>query len=239
MVRAFCLLAGLPGALAAQTRHELRPAREAAFLGAGLGLGAAGFLLAQRDQGPVPLDRWAVPGLDRVATEHWSPAARRASDVLFGAAAGAALIGAYRNQQGEQPLLPVAIIAESALLSAGLTGAVKELVQRPRPYLYNAAVPASEHDGARDAVSFWSGHAANTAAISFACASLVQRSDASKGWKTVAWVAAAAAPAAMGYLRVRAGQHFPTDVLTGYAVGAGVGVGTAYFHRPGKRPLER
>jgi len=28
-------------------------------------------------------------------------------------------------------------------------------------------------------------------------------------------------PAIQGYLRVRAGKHFPTDVITGYIVGLG------------------
>ena len=122
-------------------------------------------------------------------------------------------------------------MAESSLLCVGLTNTVKELVHRPRPYLYNPDVPASMHDPREDEVSFWSGHTANTAAITFSCASMVQRSDASSELKTATWIGAAVAPAAMGYLRVRAGRHFPTDVLTGYAVGALVGIVVPYFHR--------
>ena len=128
----------------------------------------------------------------------------------------------------------MAIIAESGLLCSGLTNTVKELVRRPRPYLYNPDVPSAAHDPGEDYVSFWSGHTANTAAITFSCASMVQRSDASRGAKTATWIGAALAPAAMGYLRVRSGRHFPTDVLTGYAVGALVGLVVPYFHRSEK-----
>lgn len=184
---------------------------------------------------PLPaIDLSRVPGIDRVATRQWSMRAHRTSNVLFGVATAASLATAIANQHGEQPLLPVVIIAESGFFSAGLTNTVKELVRRPRPYLYNGDVPASAHHPGEDAVSFWSGHTANMAAVTFSTANLVQRSDASPALKTATWVGAALAPAAMGYLRVRAGRHFPTDVLTGYIVGAAVGFAVPYFHRASK-----
>ena len=60
---------------------------------------------------------------------------------------------------------------------------------------------------------------------------MVQHSNASKGVKTVTWISAATIPAAMGVLRVRSGRHFPTDVITGYAVGALLGWAVPYIHR--------
>ena len=102
---------------------------------------------------------------------------------------------------------------------------------RDSPYLYNSNAPEVLVPSNNDQLSFWSGHTANTAALTFACASMMQRSNASSGVKTVTWIGAALAPAAMGYLRVRAGKHFPTDVLTGYAVGALIGLAVPYFHR--------
>lgn len=220
---------------AAQTRHDLRWGREAVLVGVGLGLNTSALLLAQRPHATAPLDRVQVPAFDRVATRLWHPPASRTSDALFGIAAGAAVLGDIRNQHGEQPLLPVAIIAESTLLSLGLTNTVKELVRRPRPYLYNPDVPAALHNPREDRLSLWSGHTAHTAAIAFATAGLVQRSGAPLGWKTATWIAAAGAPALMGYLRVRSGKHFPTDAMAGYLMGAAVGIGTSYLHREPKR----
>lgn len=174
--------------------------------------------------------------MDRVSIRQWSLAAHRTSNVLFGVASAAALTTAILNQRGTQPLVPAVIILESGFLSAGLTNTVKELVRRPRPYLFNAQVPiGSDHPG-DDAVSFWSGHTANMAAITFSAANLVQRSNATPGLKTATWIGAAVAPAAMGYLRVRAGRHFPTDVLTGYLVGAAVGFVVPYIHRSRSTP---
>jgi len=223
----------VPVACAAQTRHEWKPVREAGIIGTGAAL--YGFSLWKFEQNRAlplpPLDYGRLPRIDRSATRNWSPDAHRASNVLFGVATAASLATVVVNQHGEQPLLPVVIIMESGLFSAGLTNTVKELVRRPRPYLYNAGVPTSLHHPGEDAVSFWSGHTANMAAVSFSCAHLVQRSNASPTLKTLTWIGAALAPAAMGHLRVRAGRHFPTDVLTGYVVGAAVGFAVPYFHR--------
>jgi membrane-associated phospholipid phosphatase len=230
LLRAWLLLL-TSGEIMAQTRHELRPVRVGITLGLGLGLSATGHLLSQRPHaiGNLCLDR--VPPIDRIATRCWSPSTAKASDVLFGITAGAALAGTFVNQHGERPLLPAALLAQSALLSFGLTSAVKELARRPRPYLYNAEVPEALHHPRKDRASFWSGHTANTAAIAFTAASLVQRSDAPRGWKTVGWLSAATLPAITAWLRVRSGKHFPTDVLAGYAAGAAVGIAVPAYHR--------
>ncbi len=222
----------------AQTWHELKPGREAGILGVGLVLHGTAWLEA-RNAPPhaLPLDDTHVPAFDRIALTQWDPGAHKASNVLFGLSLGGALAVGIVNQHGEQPLLPAAITLESVLLSSGLTNVVKEWVGRPRPYAYNASVPLDQRTDADAYVSFWSGHTANTAAITFSTAMMVQRSDASPGLKTGTWIGAATLPAAMGLLRVKAGRHFPTDVLTGYLVGALVGVAVPYFHRSEKRPI--
>lgn len=237
MLRAFFVgLLCIPLIGHAQTWHDLKPAREATIAGLGITFNGIGYLQERQHltASPSMITLWKVPPMDRIATRQWSLNAHRTSNVLFGIAVGASLATAVVNQHGERPLVPVVIIAETGLLTAGITNTVKELVRRPRPYLYNPDVPTSAYDPQNDQVSFWSGHTANTAAISFACASLVQRSDASPGLKTATWIGAATAPAVMGYLRVRSGRHFPTDVLTGYLFGAAMGVLVPYFHRSDK-----
>lgn len=230
-------LALLPLLAGAQTRHELRPSTELGILGVGIGF--HGFSLWQhqrhKDLGLPSLEGVRIPMIDRVATRQWHPAAHRASNVLFGFTAAACLGTTLLQQQGQQPLVPVVILFESAFLSAGITNTVKELVRRPRPYLHNPDVPVSAYRPGEDALSFWSGHTAHTAALTFSCASLVQRSDASPGVKTATWIGAALAPATMGYLRVRAGKHYPTDVISGYLVGAAVGILVPALHRTRER----
>ncbi|HRD51389.1 MAG TPA: phosphatase PAP2 family protein [Flavobacteriales bacterium] len=143
----------------------------------------------------------------------------------------ASVAGGFVLQGSHRPFDPAFITAESFLLTAGITSVAKELVRRPRPYRFNPDVPASLHHPREDYVSFWSGHTANTAAVTFTTAALVQRSDASPEVKAALWSAAIATPVCMGYLRMRAGKHFLTDVLTGAIVGTAVGLTVPYFHR--------
>ena len=237
-LRALFILLIAPSAVSAQTRHDLLIGREIGFVSTGIAFHGLGLLLENRNadrQAPM-IDIGRVPGIDRVATHQWSLTAHRHSNVLFGLAAAASIAGGIVDQHGDRPLLPAAIVAEAGLLASGLTNTVKELVRRPRPYLFNADVPTTDHRPSEDYASFWSGHTANLAAITFSTACMVQRSDASQHAKMLTWAGAAAAPAAVAYLRVRAGRHFPTDVLTGYAVGALVGIAVPYFHRSQDRP---
>lgn len=216
-----------------QSQLDLRLGREAIITGAGFTLIGTGFLLAHQNEGrPAPMiDITDVPAIDRVALRMWSPTAHRTSNVVFGVSAALALAGGIVNQRGDRPLMPLAISAQSMLLTAGLTNTVKEWVRRPRPFMYNDDVPLSAHDAREDFVSFWSGHTANLAACTFSAAYMVQHSDAATGVKTASWIAASVLPASVAYLRVRAGRHFPTDVFMGYVIGAGIGVLVPYFHR--------
>lgn len=224
-------LALVPGA-EAQTWHALRPGREALTVGVGLGLHGTAWLLNERPfTPPLTLDPGSVPPFDRIALDRWDPQAHRASNALFLLTAGGSLAVGVLNQHGHDPLLPAAITLESVLLTSALTDVVKELVHRPRPYAYGTQAPADARASDEAYLSFWSGHTANTAALTISTAMLVQRSDASPGLKTGTWIGAATLPAVMGLLRVKAGRHFPTDVLTGYVVGAAVGFAVPYFHR--------
>lgn len=127
------------------------------------------------------------------------------------------------------------LYAESALTTAALTEIVKQTVQRPRPCSYQPerryreGLSCSPTDD--DAyLSFFSGHTATTAALSATATYMAFREDdgGSRGAFTLA-----GGLALTGFVaaeRMRAGKHFPTDVLTGAAVGAAVGVLVPHLH---------
>ena len=108
-------------------------------------------------------------------------------------------------------------------------------VQRPRPCSYQPerryreGLSCSPTDD--DAyLSFFSGHTATTAALSATATYMAFREDdgGSRGAFTLA-----GGLALTGFVaaeRMRAGKHFPTDVLTGAAVGAAVGVLVPHLH---------
>ena len=243
LLRRVVLLLALGAKLVApaQWSHDLRLGRELTITGIGLGLNGIGLLQSagSHTRLVLPADPLSVNTFDRIATRNWDQGAHRASNVLLATATIGALSAAVVTRHGDRPLMPVAIMAESVLITNGLTNVVKELVSRPRPYVYNTAAPDEFKDTEAAYLSFWSGHAASSAAITFSCAALVQESNASRGLKTATWIAAAVVPAVMGALRVRAGRHYPTDVLVGYVVGAGIGVGIPYLHRSARREVPK
>lgn len=224
--------------LRAQNTHELRFGLDVPLLSVGLTGHTAlmmGFSVSTRHAWPpkdsTVLDRSTVNRFDRIATFQYHPKAARASDWLFLAGATLPLAGAAIQQRGDQPLTPVVIGFESFLLSSVITNLAKFTSQRTRPYRYNpdaVLVPPLWKDARH---SFWSGHTANLAAITFSAASMLQRSDLHRDAKVAIWAGAVVLPALVGYLRVRAGRHFPTDIIVGFGVGTGVGLLVPYLHR--------
>ncbi|MBK9273016.1 MAG: phosphatase PAP2 family protein [Flavobacteriales bacterium] len=243
MLRAVLLAAVLvatPPVARAQRAHTLDPGREAAFVGAGLLLNGTALLLPADTAGlwarHSVRDRATLPAFDRGAAFRWSPPAHNASNLLFGSALVLSVVGPVLAYADDGPGVPAAIVGESFLLSAGLTSVVKAVTHRPRPLVFNPDAPMHERRE-RDAFrSFWSGHAANTAALTVSAAMLVDRADVDPAMRTATWAGAVAVPVLMGWLRVRAGKHFPTDVLAGCLAGAVVGWAVPYFHRPENQP---
>jgi undecaprenyl-diphosphatase len=95
---------------------------------------------------------------------------------------------------------------------------LKELIQRPRPYV--------DLDGVRQLVgsgggSFPSNHALNNAAAAAIIGSLYPR------W---AWLAAGVA-FVIGFSRIYVGVHYPSDVVGGFAIGAIAGLGLVRLAR--------
>ena len=95
--------------------------------------------------------------------------------------------------------------------------------KRARPFVYNPDAPLGEKQNKDARYSFFSGHTSGTACLSVVAAKIWSDYHPGSGWKPLVWSTALAWPAAVGILRVKAGKHFPTDVLVGYAVGFACG----------------
>lgn len=99
---------------------------------------------------------------------------------------------------------------------------------RPVTYYTNLSMAARTTGNNRN--SAYSGHTASVAFTSFFLAKVYcdYHPDASKlFWYSMAVIP----PLAMGYLRVRALAHFPSDVATGLSVGALVGIVLPQLHK--------
>ncbi len=78
--------------------------------------------------------------------------------------------------------------------------------------------------------SFYAGHVEVIAVSTFFISEIYAGYHPESKIKWVFFVLAGAATAGMGYLRIDAGMHFPSDVLLGGCTGALSGILVPYFH---------
>ena len=119
--------------------------------------------------------------------------------------------------------------------SMAMTGAVYTLtagsVNRSRPYVYNTDLPTDFRADKNAQRSFFAGHTATTATATFFAAKVYCDFHTDSKYKAYVWTAAALVPATVAYLRVKAGMHFITDNLIGFAVGATSGILIPELHK--------
>jgi undecaprenyl-diphosphatase len=112
-------------------------------------------------------------------------------------------------------------------------------VRRPRPIAYRDALEAFaagqttpfQSSSTDSGLSFFSGHSSITAAIGATGTYLAFTRDPN-GWRP--WVTLGVATGVTTFVsveRVRAGKHFPTDVLAGVIAGTGIGIVVPHLHR--------
>lgn len=183
--------------------------------------------------------RW---GWDRGVVGRADVSANDASDLVRAAAVGLPLAlvwttadarGRWRSVAGRST-----VYVETLLVTSGLTTLGKVLWDRPRPFTYMPVETHPEDEGydptqPRALHSMPSGHASTAwAGTAFAVTDhLLARPDAG-GWERFGvGLAGGVLAGATSTLRVEAGQHFPSDVLAGSALGVATGIVVPLLHR--------
>lgn len=202
-----------------------------------LGINVLGLSLAKNKDGlteveALALSRDDVNRFDRFAAGNYSPDAKRISDYPFYASFAAAPLlmvadGDVRAKFGQVGALYIQTMATTGALFTMATG----LIERSRPQSYNSSVALSDRTNRNSTNSFFAGHTAATATATFFAAKVFHDFHPDSPARPFVWAGAAAVPAAVGYLRLRAGKHFLSDNLLGYAVGAGAGILVPQLHK--------
>jgi undecaprenyl-diphosphatase len=177
--------------------------------------------------------------IDRVAvTQTVDPNANAWSNVGLYSAYAYALLDPILSgvRDGRRAFLVDAILyAESIALTTAFTSATKIGVRRSRPIDYQLCGDTPNAPGCSSTdlqLSFFSGHASSTGAISATATYLAFMREGpgrARPWITLA--VGTLLTAFVSYERVRSGEHFPTDVIMGSLAGAGIGVLVPHFHR--------
>lgn len=158
------------------------------------------------------INNWGVHDLSRTLSH---------SGILLPVGVPAAM-GIYALIQKDEPLLKDAIyIGTSVIEAVGITYGLKYAFDRQRPYV---KYPDKIHPiDAEDSPSFPSGHTA--AAFSLATSLSITYPK----WYVIAPSAIWAC--GVGFARINQGVHYPSDVLTGAAIGVGCAFVNVYVNR--------
>ena len=231
---------------AAKTTFEADPVTDGAMIGVSLGfagilelINATGEVRPQ--QVPQNFDRSKLIGIDRGAlSQTIDPNASGISNFgLFTAIAFAVVdpvISGFRQDSVQTGIVDAIIYTETISVTFALTNLTKMAVRRPRP---NAYLEAEAHKNDANyansktdsALSFFSGHASITASVGATATYLAFARSKSPLRPVLTLIVATAVASVTSYERVRAGAHFPTDVIAGSIAGAGVGVLVPHLHR--------
>jgi len=211
-------------------------------------LGAAGVLELINSTGEIRPQQIA-PGFDRnnlisidrgAVKSSYDSSAGTVSNMGLGIAGLFAaidpILSGAREHSVQTGLVDGIMYAETVSLTLALTNVVKMAVRRPRPIAYADAAahkddPNYSNSSTDSSLSFFSGHSSMTGAIGATATYLAfaRSPDSWRPWVTL--VAATAVTSVTSIERVRAGKHFPTDVIAGAFAGAGIGIIVPHLHR--------
>ena len=108
-----------------------------------------------------------------------------------------------------------------------------------RPIVYYNQFPDADRIGGNQRNSQYSGHVASSAASTFFLVKVYSDYHPELGHKKLLLYGLASIPPLIeGYFRVKALAHFPTDVMTGFIIGAACGIIVPELHRIKKKNVQ-
>jgi hypothetical protein len=207
----------------------------------GGGLTALGFKQISEQDGVdsatlVNLDKNDINGFDRFAADNYSLDAEKASDYLFfGAFPYGLILLADKEARAEAGTIGLLYLQALSLSSAGYAMAAGN-TSRYRPYTYIQDQPNNQdlqddRKSLHTRNSFYGGHPATVAVSTVFVAKVYSDLNPDSGLKYAFWGIAAGASLGCAYLRLEAGKHFPTDLITGLAISSAVGYLVPHLHK--------
>ena len=211
--------------------------KDGAIITSGIALTALGVKLINDKKTLNPAElvnktKESVFFLDRSSAGFYSQKADDDSYIPFQASFAMPVLMALINKNERKKFGQIMVLYTETM---ALTGALFTMsagnINRSRPYVYNTTLTTDMRIDKNAQRAFFAGHTAATAAATFYMAKVFSDFNPNSKAKPYVWAFAASVPALVGYLRYKAGMHFLTDNLLGYAIGAGAGILVPQFHK--------
>lgn len=206
--------------------YQINKTKDIIYASASLGSFGAFYYLQHRYVSPLSpyqvgqLDPSSIPAYDKVAIHHYDITARKLSNILI-YSTFLARVGIFYTKKKPNNMIAIGVVGyQSIFLSQALAAGAK-LTLRNRPLMYNPNAPMDLKTESDARFSFFSAHTATVSTICFTTALAYQLYFPESKYKKLMWASAITLPALEGFLRVKAGKHYPSDVLTGYLIGLG------------------
>lgn len=160
---------------------------------------------------------------DQSVLDNWSPTASKISDYLLTAQVIAPYVISLTSSS-DQKKTEMLLYSQAFVINHFLTSSTKFAFKRKRPYVYNQNLSNKQRLDQESQYSFVSGHSSHAFLSALFAYQIMNETQDYKKYKN--WINAGLVinAGSIAYLRYHAGKHFPTDILCGSALGAGIGL---------------
>ncbi len=218
--------------------YELKMNKELAYFTAGVVMNVGG-LLARTGKTPFTTQQALtdtntdkIPSFDISAVTQSNQSYLNASNYALYTALALPLISLADGRINDNAVTTILLYVETITIGSGAYNLTSGIVNRRRPLTYNTKdFTIEERTASNVKESFFSGHTSISACASFCGAKIFNDFHPHSKLKPVVWTVAVTFPAFIGFARYKAGKHFPSDVVAGYIVGAGIGYLIPQLHR--------
>jgi membrane-associated phospholipid phosphatase len=215
---------------------------DASVTGVGLGLSVLGLHFIQNKDSLTTAEanaksRSDVPAFDRGNAGFYSDKDNNTSYIPFFTGFAMPLVFVVADKTERQQAGKILVMyTESLAITAAVYTMTAGNVQRSRPLVYpdkngNFRADISKRTSNNSQRSFYAGHTAATASASFFAAKVFSDLHPDSKLRPYVWIVSAALPAVTAYYRYESGEHFLSDNILGYAIGAASGILVPALHK--------
>lgn len=177
------------------------------------------------------LNKENVESFDRNATNNYNRNALNVSNYLFYGSMPLPMLMLFDKKMRHDGVKIALLYLEAQAITGTIYTIAAMKANRFKPYTYNPNVPMDKRTSGEARNSFYAGHVAFVGTSTFFMAKAWSDYHPEMRNKWMLYALASGLTATTGIMQIKAGEHFPSDVIVGAILGPVVGVLVPHFHR--------